>query len=110
MCVCMRACVRSCARVCACVFVCACVCVRACVRACVCVCLCLHMIEPILVPVWVGRECVRYINNNTVERGSSVVECRTRNQVSSGWNPVLLPFRRLGIFILSIAAPVDSAV
>ena len=45
-----------------------------------------------------------------VERGSSVVECRTRNRVSPGSNPPLLPFRRLGIFVLSIVAPVDSAV
>ena len=45
-----------------------------------------------------------------VERGSSVVECRTRNQVIPGSNPPLLPFRRLGIFFLSINAPVDSAV
>ena len=36
-----------------------------------------------------------------MERGSSVVECRTRNQVSPGSNPSLLPFRRLGIFVLS---------
>ena len=42
--------------------------------------------------------------------GSSVVECRTRNQVSSGSNPSLLPFRILGIFVLSIDAPVHSAV
>ena len=27
-----------------------------------------------------------------------------------GSNPTLLPFRRLGIFVLSIAVPVDSAV
>ena len=33
-----------------------------------------------------------------VERSSSVVECRTRNRVSPGSNPPLLPFRRLGIF------------
>ena len=45
-----------------------------------------------------------------VERGSSVIECRIRNQVSPGSNPPLLPFRRLGIFLLSIDAPVDSAV
>ena len=45
-----------------------------------------------------------------VERGSSAVECRTRNQVSPGTNPHLLPFRRLGIFVLSIDAPVDSAL
>ena len=45
-----------------------------------------------------------------VERGSSVVERRTRNQVSPGSNPPLLPFRRLGIFVLFTDAPVDSAV
>ena len=45
-----------------------------------------------------------------VERGSSVVECRIRNQVSPGSNPALLPCRILGIFVLSIDAPVDSAV
>ena len=45
-----------------------------------------------------------------VERGSSAVECQTRNQVSLGTNPPLLPFRRWGIFVLSIDAPVDSAV
>ena len=44
------------------------------------------------------------------KRGSSVVECRTRNQVSPGSNPPLLPFGRLGIFLLFIDAPVDSAV
>ena len=48
--------------------------------------------------------------SNYVERGSSVVECRTRNQVSPGSNPSLLPFRRLGISVLSIDAPVHSAV
>ena len=37
-----------------------------------------------------------------VECGSSVVECRTRSQVSPGSNPALLPCRRLGIFVLSI--------
>ena len=47
---------------------------------------------------------------NPMERGSSVVECRTRNQVSPGSNPALLPCRRMGIFVLSIDAPVDSAV
>ena len=36
-----------------------------------------------------------------VERGRSAVECRTRNQLSPGSNPPLLPFRRLGIFFLS---------
>ena len=37
-----------------------------------------------------------------VERGSSAVECQTRNLVSPGSNPPLLPFRRLGIFVLSM--------
>ena len=46
----------------------------------------------------------------TVERGSSVVECWTRNQVSPGSNHSLIPFRILGIFVLSIDAPVHSAV
>ena len=36
-----------------------------------------------------------------VERGSSVVECRTRNREIPGSNPPLLPFRRLGLFVLS---------
>ena len=45
-----------------------------------------------------------------LERCSSVVECRTRNQVSPGSNPRLLPFRSLGIFVLSTDAPVDSDV
>ena len=49
-------------------------------------------------------------NPPKVERGSSAVECRTRNQMSPGSNPPLLPFRRFGIFVLSIDAPVDSAV
>ena len=46
----------------------------------------------------------------SVERGISVVECRTRNQVSPGSNHLLLLFLRLGIFVLSIDALVDSAV
>ena len=50
-------------------------------------------------------KCVWYL-----ERGSSAVECRTRNQVSPGSNLPLLPFGRLGIFVLSIDALVDSAV
>ena len=45
-----------------------------------------------------------------MERGSSVVERRTGNQVSAGLNPTWLLFRRLGIFVLYIDAPVDSAV
>ena len=49
-------------------------------------------------------------NKYFVERGRSAVECRTRNQVSPGSNSPLLSFRRLGIFVLSIDAPVDSAV
>ena len=47
---------------------------------------------------------------HVVERSSSVVECRTRNQVSPGSNRPLLPFGRLCIFLLSIDAPVDLAV
>ena len=50
------------------------------------------------------------IYDSLMERGSSVVECRTRSQASPGSNPSLLPFRRLGIFVLSIDAPVHSAV
>ena len=45
-----------------------------------------------------------------MERGSSAVECWTCNQVTPGSNPDLLLFRRLIIFVLSIDAPVDSAV
>ena len=37
-----------------------------------------------------------------------MVECRTHNQVSPGSNPRLLPFQRLGIFVLSSDALVDS--
>ena len=44
------------------------------------------------------------------ERGSSVAECRTHNQVKSGSNPPLIPFRILTIFAFSIGVPVDSAV
>ena len=55
---------------------------------------------------------IGYVTEVPIEtwRGSSVVECWTRNQVSPGSNPSLLPFRRLGIFVLSIDALVDSAV
>ena len=42
--------------------------------------------------------------------GSSVVECRTHNQERLCSNPPLLLCRRLGIFVLSIDAPVHSAV
>ena len=45
-----------------------------------------------------------------VERGNSAVEWRSCSQVSPGSNPALLPFRRLGIFVLSVDALVDSAV
>ena len=44
------------------------------------------------------------VKQHDMERGRSVVECRTRTQVSTGSNPPLLPFRRLGIFVLSIDA------
>ena len=44
-----------------------------------------------------------------MERGSSAIECRTRNQVNPGSNPPFaISFRRLGIFVLSIDALVDS--
>ena len=36
-----------------------------------------------------------------VDRGSSAVECRTRNRESPGSNPPLHPFRSLGIFVPS---------
>ena len=52
----------------------------------------------------------RTLFHGSKPRGSSVAECRTRNQVSPGSNPPLLPFRTLGIFVLSIDAPVQSAV
>ena len=42
----------------------------------------------------------RHVVLLTVERGSAVVECRTRNRESQGSNPPLLPFRSLGIFVL----------
>ena len=51
------------------------------------------------------RSKLAVVNGLTVERGSSVGECPTRNQVSPGSNPALLPRRRLGIFVLSIDAP-----
>ena len=54
--------------------------------------------------------CGPQLHHIFVERGSSVVERQTRNQVSPGSNPPLLSFRRLGIFVLSTDAPVDSAV
>ena len=54
--------------------------------------------------------CKTHYAMHCMERGSSAVECRTRKQVSLGSNSPLLPFRRLGIFVLSIDAPVDSAV
>ena len=55
-------------------------------------------------------KCDILCGDQFVERGSSVVECRTRNRVSPGSNSPLVPFGRLGIFLLSIDAPVDSAV
>ena len=59
-----------------------------------------------------GKSVVRILTDDTydtVERGSSVVEWWTRHQVSPGSNPPLLPFRKLGIFVLSTDALVDSA-
>ena len=43
----------------------------------------------------------RVLGPTTVERGSSAVERQTHNLGSTGSNPPLLPFRSLGIFILS---------
>ena len=64
----------------------------------------------IAIIVFVSRHHANIYNMVLVERGSSVVECRTRNRVSPGSNPPLLPFRRLDIFVLSTVVPVDSAV
>ena len=75
-----------------------------CVRMCACVyTVYIYIYTYIVIYIYIYR----YIY---VERGSSAVGCRTRNQVSPGSNPPLLPFRRLGIFVLSIVVPVDSAV
>ena len=49
-----------------------------------------------------GQSIEYMLNIYVVERGSSAVKSRTRNQVSPGSNPALLPCRRLGIFVLSI--------
>ncbi len=57
-----------------------------------------------------ASQTAHHIASECPLHGSSVVECRTHNQVSPGSNPPLLPFRRLGIFVLSIDAPVHSAV
>ena len=76
-----------------------------CVNACVCLyvwCAASVYVLHLCMCVWM-HACM-------VERGSSVVERRTRNLVSAGSNHSFLPFRRLGIFVLSIDAPVDSAV
>ena len=45
-----------------------------------------------------------------LERGSSAVECRTRNHVNPDSNPPLLPFRKLGIFVFSTDPLSDSSV
>ena len=37
----------------------------------------------------------------SVELGSSAVVCRTQNRENPGSNAPLLPFRRLGVFVLS---------
>ena len=66
--------------------------------------ICLHT------PLVAQLHVCRLLESDIVERGSSVVECRTRNQVSPGSKRPLLPFRILNIFVLSIDAPVHSAV
>ena len=63
------------------------------------------LVVSVLVLCWLPCDCIL-----PLERGSSVVECRTRIQVSPGSNPPLLPFRRLSIFVLTIDILVDSAV
>ena len=40
-------------------------------------------------------------NYHAMEHGSSAVECRTRNRKILGSSPLLLPFRSLGMFVLS---------
>ena len=84
--------------------------------------ICIHFLLHVLFPIFVRILCVcRRLRFELysilvdcrywfIDRGTSVVECQTRNQVSPGSNPALLPCRRLGIFVLSIDAPVDSAV
>ena len=57
-----------------------------------------------------GSSVVECSTRTFMERGSSVIECRSVNREGPGSNPHLLLFRRLGIFVLSIDAPVDSAV
>ena len=78
-----------------------------------------QMVYAVVIPRYMPRYSRKYYGSkyypvsfvgdypSWVERGSSMVECRTRNQVSPGSNPSLIPFRRLGIFVLS---PVHSAV
>ena len=51
----------------------------------------------------------KYILENFVERGSSVVECRTLNRREPMFESPLLSFRSFGIFVL-FTMPVDSAV
>ena len=81
-----------------------------------------EMIEPMYVdestkstsspPMFIGvvYKLLQKKGRSSVDRGSSVVEHRTRNQESPGSNPPLLPLGILGIFLLSIDVPVDSAV
>ena len=45
--------------------------------------------------------CRRSAYGDYLERGSSAVECQTRNRGSLGLNTPLLPFQDLGIFVLS---------
>ena len=52
-----------------------------------------------------------YISENIVERGSSVVECRTRNRESPGSNPLNVAIvSKFGHFRSLHDASVDSAV
>ena len=50
------------------------------------------------------------IDNSGRHIGLLFTIVKSKHLVSPGSNPALLPCRRLGIFVLSIDAPVDSAV
>ena len=51
-----------------------------------------------------------FVKDEIVERGSSVVECQTRNQVSPGSNPPFATVSKFGNFRSLHVVPVDSAV
>ena len=55
-----------------------------------------------VVLVFVPSPFFTCLMNTSVERGSSAVECQTRNRESPGSNPPLLQFRISGIFVVSM--------